>query len=112
MDKRRHLSILLADAHDVVRRGLRSLVSQRLDWRVCGEARNGRDAIDLTAELRPDIIILDLENVGGSETARQIKKAHAETEILNFTVQDEEYRVRPFVPECGPIFSNRTMRVI
>jgi DNA-binding NarL/FixJ family response regulator len=84
---------LLVDAHDVMRRGLRSLLSRRSDWHVCGEAKNRHDAIDLTVKLQPDIVILDLENVDGIETARQIKRAHNETGVLIYTAQDEEYRV-------------------
>jgi DNA-binding NarL/FixJ family response regulator len=93
MHRHGHLSILLVDTHDVMRRGLRSLLSRRPDWDVCGEAKNRHDAVDLTVKLQPDIVILDLENVDGIETARQIKRAHHETEILIYTVQDEEYRV-------------------
>ena len=52
--------ILLADDHEIVRRGLRGLLEARPDWEVCAEAENGREAVDRARESRPDVAVLDL----------------------------------------------------
>lgn len=86
------LRILLADDHDVVRRGMRCLIEERTDWEVCGEARTGREAVALAAELQPHLAVLDLAmpELNGLEAARQISKLSRETEILLFTVHMTE----------------------
>jgi DNA-binding NarL/FixJ family response regulator len=87
------LRILLADCHDVLRRGLRSLLTSHSGWSVCGEARSGIDAVKLASQLKPDVVILELEldELNGVETTRQIKKDLPSTEILLYTIHEEEY---------------------
>jgi DNA-binding NarL/FixJ family response regulator len=89
------LKILVADGHDVLRRGLRSLLSSHPGWLICGEARSGMEAVKLAAELSPDIVILslELEELNGIEATRQIKKNHPVTEVLLYTIHDEEYLI-------------------
>lgn len=84
--------ILLADDHKVVRQGTRALLSTIPEWEIVGEADNGRDAVALTAELKPDIVILDITmpELNGLDAARQIKRTSPETEILIFTAQETE----------------------
>ena len=84
--------ILLADDHDVVRRGLRALLQEHSDWEVCGEAPSGREAVDLARELQPDIAIVDLmmPDLNGLETTRQIRKASGRTQVLIFTMHQNE----------------------
>src|SRR5947208_7828944 len=84
--------ILLADDHKVVRQGTRALLSTVPEWEIVGEADNGRDAVALTAELKPDIVILDITmpELNGLDAARQIKRKSPETEILIFTAQETE----------------------
>ncbi|PYK43666.1 MAG: DNA-binding response regulator [Verrucomicrobia bacterium] len=84
--------ILLADDHKVVRHGTRALLSTIPEWKIVGEADNGRDAVSLTAELKPDIVILDIAmpELNGLDAARQIKKISPETEVLIFTAQEAE----------------------
>ncbi len=86
------LRILLADDHKVVRQGTRALLSTIPEWEIVGEADNGRDAVSLTAELKPDIVILDIgmPELNGLDATRQIKKKLPETEILIFTGQETE----------------------
>src|SRR5262245_29112258 len=86
------LRILVADAHDVLRRGLRSLLTGHAGWTVCGEAKSGIDAVKLASELKPDIVILGVELTGlnGIEATRQIKRNHPSTEILLYTIHDEQ----------------------
>ena len=84
--------ILLADDHKVVRQGTRALLSTIREWEIVGEVDNGRDAVALTAELKPDIVILDITmpELNGLDAARQIKRKSPATEILIFTAQETE----------------------
>ena len=86
------LRILLADDHKVVRQGTRALLSTFPEWKIVGEADNGRDAVSLTSELKPDIVILDIgmPELNGLDATRQIKKKSPETEVLIFTGQETE----------------------
>ena len=86
------LRILLADDHKVVRQGTRALLSTVPEWKIVGEADNGRDAVSLTSELKPDIVILDIgmPELNGLDATRQIKKKSPETEVLIFTGQETE----------------------
>ena len=90
-DPKKAFRILIADDHEAVRRGLRSALSGA-GWRICGEAVDGRDAIQKTIELRPDLLILDVSmpNVGGLEAAREILKTSKQTKILIFTMHESK----------------------
>ena len=88
--------ILLADDHDVVRKGLRGLLEVNSAWQVCGEATNGRDAVKLAMELKPDLAVLDLEmpELNGLEATRQIKKHLPDLEVLIFTMHETDQFIR------------------
>lgn len=90
------LRILLADDHDIVRRGLRELLEQQPGWSVCAEAANGREAIELALEHRPQVAILDLTmpELNGLEATRRIRQALPETQVLVFTMHDSEELLR------------------
>lgn len=94
--------ILLVDDHDIVRRGLKSLLQEHIGWEVCGEARTGRDAVDLARETRPEIAIVDLTmpDLNGLETTRQIRKVSEQTQVLIFTMHHNESLVHD-VLEAG-----------
>lgn len=79
--------ILVAEDHEVMRRGLRELLLERQGWEVCGEARNGRDALDLAIRLRPDVAVVDISMplVSGLEATRHIREQLPNTEVLIFT---------------------------
>jgi DNA-binding NarL/FixJ family response regulator len=87
---------MLADDHEVVRKGLRVMLETREGWRVCGEASNGREAVRLAAELQPDIAVIDLSmpELDGLEATRQIKREAPGTEVLVFTMYDTPRMVR------------------
>jgi DNA-binding NarL/FixJ family response regulator len=78
------VSILIADDYGIVRRGLRALLSNQADWRIVGEAANGREAVAQAAKLRPDIVLLDvlMPQLNGLDAARLILKAVPETRVL------------------------------
>ena len=84
--------ILLADDHEIVRRGLRDLLEAHPDWEVCAEAENGREAVDRARESRPDVAVLDLSlpELNGLEATRRIRRDSPNTEVLVFTVHDSE----------------------
>jgi len=90
------IRILLADDHEVVRRGLIALLATRPDWQVCGEAQNGREAVALAVKLKPNLAILDLSmpELNGVEATRQIRKEVPETEVLVFSMYETEEFVR------------------
>lgn len=84
--------ILLADDHVVVRRGLRALLETQADFKVCAEAGDGRDAVELASKYKPDIAVLDvsLPILNGVEATRQILRSSPGTEILVFTMHDSD----------------------
>lgn len=92
----RTLRILLADDHDVVRCGLRSLIERHPGWQVVGEAVTGREAVKKAERLRPDIVILDIgmPELNGLDVSRQILKALPRTEVLVVTMHESEQLVR------------------
>ena len=82
------LRILLADDHEMIRKGLRATIESQPGWTVCGEARTGREAVALARELRPDIVVMDfaMPELNGLEATRQIRAAHPGTEVLILTM--------------------------
>jgi PAS domain S-box-containing protein len=88
--------ILIADDHEVMRRGLRGLVESQEEWSVCGEAIEGHEAISKTKELHPDLLILDVSMPGmsGIDAALQILKDDPNVKILFFTMHDSPQMMR------------------
>jgi len=86
------VSILIADDHAVVRRGLRALLETQPKWKVVGEATSGRDAVEKATALRPDVAILDISMPGlnGLDAASLIFKAAPNTRILILTMHAAE----------------------
>jgi DNA-binding NarL/FixJ family response regulator len=84
--------ILIADDHDIVRRGMRPLIESEWGWEICGEARNGREAVALAETLKPDVVVLDvaMPELNGVDATRQIKRALPDTEVLVFTGTESE----------------------
>jgi len=88
--------ILLADDHEIVRRGLCDLLRSQPDWEICGEASNGREAVELALTLKPELVILDIgmPNLNGLEAARQIVKANPQVKVLILTLHDSDQVVQ------------------
>jgi DNA-binding NarL/FixJ family response regulator len=83
------IRIMLADDYEVVRQGLRRILESRVDREICGEASDGRAAVELAMKLKPDVVVMDLSMRGlnGLEATRRIRRALPCTEalILNFS---------------------------
>ena len=96
------LRILIADDHDLMRRGIKTLLQTHAGWEVCGEAQTGREAVSQTEELKPDIVILDISmpDLNGLEAARRIRKASPTTEVLILSLHFSDQLIREMV-EAG-----------
>jgi DNA-binding NarL/FixJ family response regulator len=85
------IRILIADDHEAIRRGLRSALTAA-GWEVCADVVNGKDAVEKTAELKPDLIILDVSMpvMGGLDAARLIRRADPDAKIVMFTMHESQ----------------------
>ena len=83
------LRILLADDHEMVRHGLRVIIEE-YGLRICGEASNGQEAVRLSRELKPDVVVMDVTMpiMNGLQAARQIRKDLSSTEVLILTMHE------------------------
>jgi DNA-binding NarL/FixJ family response regulator len=90
------LKILVADDHEIVRHGLCALLRGQPDWEICGEASDGREAVEKALALSPDVTVLDIgmPNLNGLEATRQILKANPHARILILTLHDSDQLVQ------------------
>jgi len=86
----------------VVRRGLRALIESQPGWEVCGEAATGREAVEKTRNLKPNVVVMDIAmpELNGLDATRQIVKAIPRTAVLILTVHESEQLVHE-VLEAG-----------
>lgn len=88
------IRIMIADDHEIVRNGLRSLIEKELDMEVIAEADNGRDAVRIALELAPEVVIMDIAmpDLNGIEAARQIIAALPRTKVIALSMHaDKRY---------------------
>jgi len=90
------LRILIADDHSVVRRGLRAVLESHKDWRVCAEAANGTEAVELAKRFKPDVAVMDISmsELNGVEATRRIQKVSPKTEVLVLSMHESELLLR------------------
>jgi DNA-binding NarL/FixJ family response regulator len=88
--------LVVADDHELVRRGLRDLLAIDPNLEVVGEATNGREALELCCDLRPDLVLMNVRMpvMDGIEATREIKRQHPEIGVLVLSIHDDP--VRPF----------------
>lgn len=86
------LRILLADDHTVVRQGLRRVLEERPEWQVVAEAGDGREAVRLAEEFKPDVAVVDVAMplLNGIETTRQITRRVPQTKVLVLSMYSDE----------------------
>jgi DNA-binding NarL/FixJ family response regulator len=94
-----NLRILIADDHEIVRRGLKAVLSSRPGWIVCAEASNGREAVSLAAQQRPDIVVMDIAmpRLNGLDATRQIRKELPKTQVLILSLHYSDQLLREIV---------------
>lgn len=90
------LRVLVADDHEIVRKGLRSIVEEQPGWEVAGEACDGREAVDKARTLRPDVAVIDVSMPGlnGLEATRQMLRNDAESKVLILTMHESDPLIR------------------
>jgi DNA-binding NarL/FixJ family response regulator len=96
------LRILIADDSDVVRRGVARLLATEPNWEVCGEAKDGREALRKAHEVLPDVVLLDINmpDLDGLNVARLLRKDVPQTKILVMSQYDAT-QMLPFVVAAG-----------
>ena len=90
------LRILLADDHELIRRGLCALLQKREGWEVCGEASDGRQTIEISKQLKPDVVIVDIgmPHLNGLDTTRQLLQYDPNFKVIVLTITDSDQVIR------------------
>ena len=95
------IRILIADDHEIFRRGLRSLLESHPEWEVCGEAVDGQEAVDRVKELNPDVVVLDITmpRLNGLEAAQVIRSEAPQSKMV--ILSQHEPSLMRGGPQCG-----------
>src|SRR3974377_1704495 len=94
-----NLKILVVDDHDIIRRGLKELLTEKPGGEVCAEAKTGREAVTLAEQMKPDIVVMDISmpDLNGLEAARRIHKVLPKTGIIMLTLHFSDQLVKDIV---------------
>jgi len=92
----KRLRILVADDHELVRRGIRAQLRAQRGWTIVGEAMNGREAVEKAGKLKPDVAIIDISmpDLDGLQATRQIREATPSTKVVVLTMHESDQMVR------------------
>jgi DNA-binding NarL/FixJ family response regulator len=92
----KHIRILLADDHAVVRQGFKMILSAQPDMEIVGEAGNGREAVDLAEKLRPDVVVMDvaMPELNGIEATRRLTAADPHARVIALSMHKDSVYVR------------------
>jgi len=106
------ISIIVADDHGIVREGLRRLLEAEADFKVSGEAEDGRDVLEAVARSKPDVVVLDITmpRMGGLETLERLRSDHGDVKVILLSVHNDPpfiqsaigLRVDGYVLKNGP----------
>jgi DNA-binding NarL/FixJ family response regulator len=90
------IRIVLADNHLVIRGGLRALLEARSNFHICGETGDGRGAVDLATQKKPDVVVINvnLPDINGIEATRRIRRAAPDTNVLIYTAENNADLIR------------------
>jgi two-component system, NarL family, response regulator LiaR len=101
------IRVVIADDHNVVRKGIRDLLSDEADIVVVGEARNGHEALDLAQALKPDVVVMDIAmpELSGVEATRQIRTSAPHVRILVLTSYADDPYIYGLLDAGGPAIS-------
>src|ERR1700676_5389712 len=101
--KKTRITVLIADDHSVVREGLVSLITRKADMTVIGEAGNGREAVDLWKQHRPDVTLLDLRMpvLDGVGAIKQIREIDPNAHIVVLTTFDGDEEITKGIKRGG-----------
>src|SRR5205809_849926 len=88
----KQITVLLAEDHQIVREGFRSLLEHEADLKIIGEAETGRQAVQLTRKLRPAVVVMDIAmpSLNGLEATRQIRKLVPATKVLILSAHSDD----------------------
>jgi DNA-binding NarL/FixJ family response regulator len=97
-----NIKVLIADDHDLMRRGIKAIIGTKKGWEICAEAQTGVQAVAKAKELKPDIAILDITmpELNGLEAAKRIQKVSEKTEILMLSMHYSDQLIRDVI-EAG-----------
>ena len=86
------IRVLIADDHEIVRRGVRDVIESHPGWEVCGEASTGPEVLEIALQEHPNVAVLDvsLPGLNGIAVTRQLRQASPGTEVLLFTMHDDD----------------------
>ena len=95
LESQRGVKILLVEDHEIVRKGLYELIDGHSGWKVCGEAGNGKEAIEKSLSLNPDVVVIDLlmPVMNGIEATKQIRQLCPATKIVMVSMYDSQQAV-------------------
>lgn len=93
---KKKIRILLADDHTVVRQGFRMIVAAQPDMEIVGEASNGREAVELSEQLQPDVVVMDvaMPELNGIEATRRLMTSAPRTRVLALSMHKDSVYVR------------------